>query len=750
MGYNRACTSASTRNNAVIRAIETDFPFEQLSEVAEVESWRKEVHRPIYHMHKWWARRLGSVFRAVILGASQPQGTDIMRLLYEPVDLNGLVVFDPFMGSGTTVGEAHKLGCAAIGRDINPVAYRLVKTALSKISRQRLLQLYAQLQDIVEAELRQLYTSTNRNGDPCDVLYYFWVKVLPCPACQQDVDLFSTYIFARHAYQVRFPQVQVVCPGCSEIFPSTQGARMVECPYCRLRFDSQAGPVRGAQATCRHCGTSFAMAERALSQGHPPEHRLYAKLVLTRSGVKDYLPTTANDRTAYQAACVELTRKNPPLPHVEILPGFNTQQVLNYGYRYWDEMFNRRQLLALSTLASAIQQLPACAERDVLMVLFSGVLEFNNMFASYKGEGTGAVRHMFAHHILKPERTPIEANLWGTSKSSGSFSTLFESRILRAVQYKETPFETIVNHQNGKKVGRKLFGLSPTIAADIVNSFPKDGLPKDSVYLSCGSSTITDLPNAGVDLVVTDPPFFDNVHYSELADFFYVWQQMYFDEPCSTGSTTTRHEEEVQDGDAVNFASKLGSVLRECHRVLKEDGLLVFSYHHSRQEGWSAVADAILGSGFTFVQAQPVKSEMAGAMPKSQAKSPIDLDVLLVCRKAESDFRDRVDSNQALVSAMRNATWRIQRFNRLGRILSNNDTRVVFLSQLLVELSPGRNREEVLTSFSTLLLRSAAIIDAMHNDQTQAAVPLYQPVIQQLVLFEEKKDYDVNPDDSDC
>jgi putative DNA methylase len=51
-----------------------------------------------------------------------------------------------------------------------------------------------------------------------------------------------------------------------------------------------------------------------------------------------------------------------------------------------------------------------------------------------------------------------------------------------------------------------------------------------------------------VDLVITDPPFFDNVHYSELADFFYVWQQMYFDEPCSTGSPTTRQSEEVQDG----------------------------------------------------------------------------------------------------------------------------------------------------------------------------------------------------------
>jgi putative DNA methylase len=733
----------------MVRAIEADFPFEYLSEVAEIESWRKEVHRPIYHMHKWWARRLGSVFRAVILGASQPSGADIMRLMYEPVDLDGLVVFDPFMGSGTTIGEAHKLGCTAIGRDINPVAYRLVKTALSRISRRRLIQLFGQLQEMVAPELRRLYTSVDRTGASCDVLYYFWVKVLPCPACHNSVDLFSSYIFARHAYQARFPQVQVVCPNCDGIFAQTQSSGAATCPDCQFEFDPQTGPARGAQVICGHCGASFSMAKQALAQGRPPEHRLYAKLVLTHNGMKDYLRASLDDRIAYQAAGVELVRRNPPLPHVEILPGFNTQQVLNYGYRYWDDMFNQRQLLALSTLADGIRQLPACVERDTLMVLFSGVLEFNNMFASYKGEGTGAVRHMFAHHILKPERTPIEANLWGTSKSSGSFSTLFESRILRAVRYKEAPFETMVSRQNGQKAGHKVFNLSPSIAASIVDSFPPGGLTKEAVYLSCGSSTSTDLPAGSVDMVVTDPPFFDNVHYSELADFFYVWQRMYFGEPWASNDSTTRHAEEVQDGVVANFASKLSRVLHECHRVLKDDGLLVFSYHHSRQEGWSAVADAVLSSGFTFVQAQPVKSEMAGAMPKSQAKSPIDLDVLLVCRKAERDGRARCDSNQAFSNAKCNATGKIQRFNGLGRLLSLNDIRVVFLSQLLVELSPGRNRDAMLTSFNTLLLRSGEIITTMYGDQAQARVSLYQPAAQQLVLFEEKVIYDANANDSD-
>lgn len=79
--------------------------------------------------------------------------------------------------------------------------------------------------------------------------------------------------------------------------------------------------------------------------------------------------------------------------------------MLNYCYRYWHEMFNDRQLLCLSVLAEQIRQIEDANVRDVFACLFSGCLEFNNLFASYKGDGTGAVRHMFSHHILKPERT---------------------------------------------------------------------------------------------------------------------------------------------------------------------------------------------------------------------------------------------------------------------------------------------------------------------------------------------------------
>src|SRR5215813_11123873 len=111
------------KTNKKLRLIETDsFPIEFISQLAERESWRKEVHRPIYHVHKWWAKRLGSVFRGILLGCLLPEDWGLDEEFYRIRPPAETVVFDPFMGSGTTVGEAHKLGLVALGRDINPVA----------------------------------------------------------------------------------------------------------------------------------------------------------------------------------------------------------------------------------------------------------------------------------------------------------------------------------------------------------------------------------------------------------------------------------------------------------------------------------------------------------------------------------------------------------------------------------------------------------------------------------------------------
>lgn len=675
------------RTGAEKAAIEEDaFPFEKFCDVAELESWRKEVNRPIYHLHKWWARRLGSVFRTIVLGALAPAGTDIRQGFYQPLRFPRSIVFDPFMGSGTTVGEAVKLGCRAIGRDINPVAHFIVKNALAQHSRAQVIEEYAAIQRDVAARIQYFYRG-DLNGGEVRCLYYFWVKVLDCPACGEAVDLFNTYIFARHADMARFPTVQAVCPSCGAVNQLRHDAEQAECGACGFRYDPKKGPANGAKATCPHCCHVFPIAKTARAAGCAPEHRLYAKLVITDTGEKKYLAADDFDRALYGEAVAALEAGERNFPNAELRAGYNTDQAINYGYRRWREMFNARQLVCLGILADRIRAIHNESLRDLFVCLFSGVLEFNNMFSSYKGEGTGAVRHMFAHHILKPERTPLEANLWGTPKSSGSFSTLFKSRLIRFLDYCEDPFEISIVKKNGKLTSEKVFGLSDSIGypiAEDFHAFQSGG----RVYLSCGDSSETDLADNSVDAVITDPPFFDNVHYSQLADFFHVWQE-YIRRPPAGRSETTRSAREVQQTDAREFTVRLGAVWRECRRVLKAGGLMVFTYHHSRAEGWRSVFDAVTQGGFVIVAAHPIKAEMSVAMPKNQAKEPIDLDIIMVCRKRDDCAVLRQTPESAWMQAIRLAGEQIGRLRQVGRNLSRNDVRVVVMAQVIRFLSMG-------------------------------------------------------------
>jgi len=306
------------------------------------------------------------------------------------------------------------------------------------------------------------------------------------------------------------------------------------------------------------------------------------------------------------------------------------------------------------------------------------------MFASYKGEGTGAVRHMFYHHILKPERTPLEANLWGTPKSSGSFSTMFETRIQKALDYAERPFELRVNGGLDMRSSERVYGLSDPIGFANADSFAEFQNGR-RIYLSCGDSGETDLQPKVVDAIVTDPPFFDNVHYSELADFFYVWQRHIVGDAQMRGSTT-RSRKEVQSCEEEKFTSRLTKIWSECCRVLKDDGLLVFTYHHSRATGWRSILRALLDAGFAVVAAHPIKAEMSVATPKHQAKEPIDIDVVIVCRKKiwvrEHNSNSHVwDDDRAV------ATQQICRLRAAGRKLSRNDIQVIIMGQLLRSLS---------------------------------------------------------------
>ena len=322
---------------------------------------------------------------------------------------------------------------------------------------------------------------------------------------------------------------------------------------------------------------------------------------------------------------------------------------------------------------------------------------------------------MFAHHVLKPERTPLEANVWGTPKSSGSFMTMFKGRIRRALDYADDPFELRLNNRRmEKKKTEKVYGLSESLNFDIAEDF-QSFMAGKRIYLSCGDSSVTDIEDGAVDAIITDPPFFDNVHYSQLADFFHVWQRHILGEKGTHGADSTRSPAEVQNSDSEAFTERLGAVWTECHRVLSADGVLAFTYHHSRSEGWASVLHALMEADFLISATFPIKAEMSVAMPKQQAKEPIDLDIVLVCRKRSAHCEAQRRDGELWGTAPQKAARQIARLRKAGQKLSRNDVRVIVMAQVVRHLSRSDTREAAMRSLETSRSEIESTINSLHD-----------------------------------
>jgi putative DNA methylase len=684
-------------------ALEDDFPIVEISQIAEQESWRKEINRPIYHIHKWWATRLGSVFRAITLGALSRPGTDTWKGFYEQHQLVGKVVLDPFMGSGTTLGEAIKLGAKAVGCDINPVSSFLVRQAFTRVSEAKLRDVFARLESEIAPEIRRYYQTIDpQSGKPIPVLYFFWVKTVTTPD-GETVPLLSRYVFAQNAYPKKKPRAQIVCPICWGLIEDRYDTTMLTCPHCAHDFNPQEGAAAG-QYLRTESGKRYRIKELLPTDGTPPDHRLYAMLALRPDGEKIYLPAREEDHALFAEAETRLETEKLPLPTLAVRPGYNTDQARGYNYKHWCNFFNARQLLCLGLLLKAILGIEEVAVQEQMLCLFSSTLEFNNLFCSYKGEGTGAVRHMFSNHILKPERTPLENSVWGTNKSSGTFSTLFESRLMRAKRYLDDPFEVgFVHDFLGTRTGTRKVSASRPINVPCAESWNELTVSTKGIMILNGDSAKLPLPNGVVDAVVTDPPYFDFVHYSELSDFFFAWLAPVLKERYPWFNKENSSDAgEVQQKDPRVFARKLSYVFAESCRVMKDDGVLAFSFHHSRADGWAAIYEAVAHAGLFIVAAHPVHGELRAASPKASTKEPISLDVILVCRKcprtAEFPFAEDyvIQETDALVRKLEGA----------GMNISSADRFVIGAAQMLIFASGDRlSFEKIREQLELLRLR---------------------------------------------
>jgi adenine-specific DNA methylase len=611
-------------------AIELDLPIEQLNPVALAEGNSK---KPIYQMHKWWARRLGSVFRMLTLATFTPAegSANLWQKFCDGANLQGKIVLDPFMGSGTTVVEALRLGCKVIGIDINPVAWFITKKEIEPVDINALNAAFRHLEQTVGQSIKHYYRTRCPKGHEAEVMYFFWVKVAECQRCGARVRLFPDYELSKHNHTYI-----CVCPHCLQIVEAPQYNPKMRCPECNAVFDPKKGVAGRGFFKCPACGERQKVLNAIQRKGTRLDVELHALEGVCGACGRFFKRVDEADIALWQEAKEEFERRKESLllPHQAIpTEGRSDPRPVNHGYTHFWHMFNERQLLCLSMLLEAILKLPDPNIREFMLIAFSDALDANNMFCKYEVEWH-KISVFFGLHAYHPIERPTENNVWGTVYGRGTFVKCFE-KLVKAKSYCQRPYERLVDLR-GRRFS-KVMG-SEKVEGLLVDNFDELLRTERAVLLRCqDAKDLSFLPSRSVDAVITDPPYFDNLQYSELADFFYVWLRLGLkDRYAWFQPEYSSHQQELVQNEKMGktmefFREGITQVFAECCRVLKDNGLMVFTFHHTKAKAWAAVADALLQSGFYVVKSHIVRSEGKSGFHSSEGN--IRYDAVLVCRK---------------------------------------------------------------------------------------------------------------------
>lgn len=613
-----------------------DAPF--TAALALREKQVQQSYRPIISIHKWFARRPGSLFRSLLLG--EFGNGAVADSYWHGQQLSG-VVADPFMGGGTTVFEALRLGLNVVGADVNPMAYWLVRQAVEELDVAAFEAAGERVWKQVGAEIGGLYETACLDCDStAEVKYFFWVKTCTCPGCGTDTDLFPGF---RIAEPVRHPNEVFHCPACDTLHEFAPHQPPV-CPV--QRRDLSVGNVRRGQAECLACGHRFRFANHL---DRPPRHRLFGmeyhcSNCYHRQPGRQFKAPDKLDCTRVARAAEELRvqEEHFAIPADEIPAGDETNRLHRWGYRCYREMFNDRQLLALGMVLREIKVIEEPRIRHALATVFSDFLRYQNLLCRYD---TYALKcqDIFAVHGFPVALVACENNALGIPQvGSGSFIH-FIAKFAKAKAYAASPFET---RWEGSR--KRIVGMSPErIEVPLLDEEPtSDGR---GAWLACQPSQTLVLKPASLDGVFTDPPYFDNVQYAELMDFCFVWLRTFLGrEIPAFEPESTRTEHELTGNETLArglhaFTQGISDVFRQMASALKPGAPLVFTYHHNDPEAYLPLVVSILDAELTCTAVLPAPGEMTASLHIAGTKSSV-LDSVFVCREIGSRVTSAEDA----------------------------------------------------------------------------------------------------------
>ncbi len=624
------------------RLIDVGFPIKEVSMEAVREKNIRHGH--ISTLHIWWARRPLAASRATTYAALIPAPKDdseyeekkrfIIELSKWENSLNPeiinrarkdileassgktLRVLDPFAGGGSIPLECLRLGLETYAGEYNPVAVLILKCTLEypqkygkpkkaeedwvETKRNPLLEDVKKWGEWVlneaKKEIGRFYPEDKDGSIPVG---YIWARTIPCqnPKCGAEIPLMRQFWLAKKKNRkialkpyVKDGKVEFEIVGQEKSFPED--------------FNPSKGTVKGAKARCLVCGSMIddETVRRLFQQGKAGQRMIVVVLHNSKTKRKFYRIVTEKDLEAYKEADKYFEEKRAklieewkidPVPD-ELIPKpcHDVDRPPMYGMLSWSDLFNSRQKLALITFTEKVR------------IAYQRMIEegydenYAKAIVSYLALGVSRVTDYISNlcrHDNTQERTvevfsrPLLPMVWDYSESNplseavGSWKSMFERRIL-----------TVLRNLS--------FNDHKTVS---VAQFSATSLPYPDNYF---------------DAVFTDPPYYNNISYSYLADFFYVWLKRIIGDlyPDLFATPLTPKSEEIV-AYTINrtweeakqyFEEGLKKAFKEIYRVLKPDGVTTIVYTHKSTYGWEALINSLLESGLVITASWPIHTEM--------------------------------------------------------------------------------------------------------------------------------------------
>jgi adenine-specific DNA methylase len=674
------------------------MPIAELGEESNRERRSMTALPPVYYLHVWWARRPLVVSRAAILASVLPADADRGRFMdilgihgdpvaarkqidearrtgirvenpyeyprafsYSPSadqkewiaeescgdHVTPPVVLDPTAGGGAIPFEAMRLGLSTCANDLNPVAALLLKLTI-QVPRElgegalgEFARVGANFRDRIEKRLSRLFPQTDAAAGQLDTTY-LWARTLRCSYCGGLVPLSPNWRLAPDGTAVRL--LPRIAGG-----PNTVG-RTCEFEIVDSAREQSVGTVAGGDALCPFpdCGRVIDGAEvKRQAQAGAMGEQLFAVVFRRRiekrtktgkvrtSWERGYRAPTSSDDVVSETE-QNLGEKLPLWEAKDVIPsevvpkGLKTAEPIRYGMGRWRDLFNARQLYGHCTAVETFQELLQ-AERALGDLPAQTVAAFGYLALALDK----MLNYNSRMSIWMPTRE-IMANTFNRHDFAFCWSHAEMAPLIAGLGYDWALEQTA-------KCVRELIELSDS--APLLGS--RDAGENVKVTITCEDGAhLTHVADASVEAVVMDPPYYDNVMYAELSDFFYVWLKrtagLLYPELFRSHLTDKEHEAvanpalfEGQRGAgglaSLSYRSKMAAIFAECRRVLKTDGIMTLMFTHKASGAWDALAQGLIEAGFVITASWPINTESESSL-HIRDKAAANSTIFLACR----------------------------------------------------------------------------------------------------------------------